>query len=142
VYISLKELFKWCEPSLYESIIQYRKSLIEDNDLNQKIDQAEFINNIFYAMIEAIKIDGLNVCKYKGSDNSKIYIVSEKSIRFSVTFTKLCYYVFVVDNLTQRYKSRLIQSIINLLSYLIESPDGNLEINAIYPWLLLYNLLK
>lgn len=140
--ISLKELFKWCEPSLYESIIQYRKSLIEDNDSNQKINQAEFINNIFYAMIEAIKIDGLNVCKYKGSDNPKVHIVGEKSMKFSVMFIKLYYSLFVVDNLTQRYKSRLIQSVINLLSYLIESSDGNLEINAIHPWLLIYNLLK
>lgn len=56
-------MFKWCEPFLYEAILQHRKSLIEDWDLNQKTNQAEVINNIFYAMLESIKIEGLVVCK-------------------------------------------------------------------------------
>lgn len=51
-------------------------------------------------------------------------------------------FIFLDDNLSQGYKSRLIQSVINLLSYLIETPDGNPEIDAVSPWLLLYNLLK
>lgn len=50
--------------------------------------------------------------------------------------------VFSVKNLCHGYKSRLIQSVINLLSYLIETPDGNPEIDAVSPWLLIYNLLK
>lgn len=57
-------MFKWCEPCLYEAILQYRKSLIEDCDAIQKTNQAEFINNIFYAMLESIKVEGLDVCKY------------------------------------------------------------------------------
>ncbi|VVC42534.1 Hypothetical protein CINCED_3A009963 [Cinara cedri] len=103
-----QELFKWCEPCLYEAILQHRKSLIEDSDVNQKANQADFINNIFYAMLKSIKIEGLKIFDY------------------------LC----------QGYKSRLIQSVINLLSYLIETPDGNPEIDAVSPWLLIYNLLK
>lgn len=59
----LKELLKWCEPCLHEAIIHYRKSLIEENDPNLKSNQVKFINNIFYAMLESIKIVGLNVCK-------------------------------------------------------------------------------
>ncbi|XP_027850821.2 calcineurin-binding protein cabin-1-like [Aphis gossypii] len=102
------ELFKWCEPCLYEAILQHRKSLIEDCDPNQKTNQAEFINNIFYAMLESIKIEGLDV----------------------------------FDNVSQGSKSKLIQSVINLLSYLIETSDGNPEIDAVSPWLLIYNLLK
>lgn len=62
-YVCFKELFKWCEPCLYEAILQYRKSLIEDSDPNQKTYQADFINNIFYAMLKSIRIEGLNVCK-------------------------------------------------------------------------------
>lgn len=103
-----QELFKWCEPCLYEAILQHRKSLIEDCDPNLKTNQAEFINNIFYSMLESIKIEGLDV----------------------------------FDNVSQGSKSKLIQSVINLLSYLIETPDGNPEIDAVSPWLLIYNLLK
>lgn len=51
-------------------------------------------------------------------------------------------YVFLVDSLSQGYKSRLIQSVINLLSHLIESPDANPEIDAVSPWLIIYSLLK
>lgn len=51
-------------------------------------------------------------------------------------------FVLLVDNLSQGYKSRLIQSVINLLSYLIESPDANPEIDAVSPWLLVHSLLK
>jgi len=62
-FIFFKDLFKWCEPCLYEAILQHRKSLIEDCDQNQKTNQAKLINNIFYAMLESIKIEGLDVCK-------------------------------------------------------------------------------
>lgn len=63
-------------------------------------------------------------------------------IYYIICLTQFCCCIFIVDNLSQGYKSRLIQSVINLLSYLIESSDGNLEINAVSPWLLIYNLLK
>lgn len=50
--------------------------------------------------------------------------------------------MLLVENLSHGFKSRLIQSVINLLSYLIETPDSNPEIDAVSPWLLIYNLLK
>lgn len=55
---------------------------------------------------------------------------------------KCTIYNILVEHLSEGYRSRLIQSIINLLSYLIETPDGNPEIDAVSPWLLIYNLLK
>jgi len=54
----------------------------------------------------------------------------------------MIYMFIIVENLTHIYKSRLIQSIVNLLSYLIETPDSNSEIDVVSPWLLIYNLLK
>lgn len=50
-------------------------------------------------------------------------------------------FFFLVDILSENNKSRFIQCIINLLSYL-ETFDGIPEIIIVSPWLLIYKMLK